>query len=106
MQLSSRCPFCKLQEETINHLFVSCVVVEKIWQYIWKDSMVGSVENTNRWEIIEHKGKQIWTTVGEIYWDSLFHANVWGIWMERNQRQFEEWERSTTQIICDIKDLI
>ena len=33
-EISPRCSFCKLHEETIMHLFHDCVIVKKIWNQL------------------------------------------------------------------------
>ena len=32
--ISPRCPFCKLHEETIMHLFYDCLIVKRIWNQL------------------------------------------------------------------------
>ena len=32
--ISRRCPFCKLHEETIMHLFYDCLIVKRIWNQL------------------------------------------------------------------------
>jgi len=107
----SRCPMCREEEETINHLFNSCEWANHLWSW-----MEGTLCATNR-----DRGS-IFNTI--LNWRSIFSNNqrvnniwkimpgflLWTVWKERNRRIFQDECRNTEFakeiILTNIKQLI
>ncbi|WMV13212.1 hypothetical protein MTR67_006597 [Solanum verrucosum] len=90
LDLCSRCFFCECETETINHLFLHCKETVKLWQIFinkrgisW--SMPGSIKEAlacwNR-DGNQSGHRERWKIVPACIW--------WTIWLERNQRCFED----------------
>eukprot|EP00253_Pinus_taeda_P008825 PITA_08825 len=82
-----RCPLCKANEESINHLFTECPVSLKLWTEIsvllkikdrWGGSPIGTV-----WE-------NWWNTHPEGNLRNLPPIFFWGIWIARNKSTFHD----------------
>jgi len=89
LDLCSRCFFCECETETINHLFLHCKETMKLWQIFinkrgisW--SMPGNIKEAlacwNR-DGNQSGHRERWKIVPACIW--------WTIWLERNQRCFE-----------------
>ncbi|WMV11936.1 hypothetical protein MTR67_005321 [Solanum verrucosum] len=89
LDLCSRCFFCECETETINHLFLHCKETVKLWQIFinkrgisW--SMPGNIKEAlacwNR-DGNQSGHRERWKIVPACIW--------WTIWLERNQRCFE-----------------
>ncbi|OVA06349.1 Reverse transcriptase zinc-binding domain [Macleaya cordata] len=106
MQIVNRCWCCKRREETISHLFVHCDMASEIWRYFLQPYKLDWVFADNLqielWRWRENFGSRS----GRKIWQPLPFAIVWGIWLERNNRAFNEKENSMDEVIRNIKSLI
>ncbi|KAL5731930.1 hypothetical protein ACHQM5_004606 [Ranunculus cassubicifolius] len=105
--LINRCLMRKNEEESVIHLFLECpAVLRKICEpFLF--AIEGSIDwEAGRGNILSLKGKINLSEVGQLYYEMIFHAVTWGIWLERNNRHFEGVERTTAQVINDIKKLL
>ncbi|KAL5711436.1 hypothetical protein ACHQM5_021892 [Ranunculus cassubicifolius] len=106
MNMVNRCVMCKLEEETCDHLFLECSVARKIW-----DSLEMGCDGNLNFSLdlkrfILHNGSPALTDIGKLYWEFVFHATIWGIWLERNRRVFEGLVKPIDKIIGSIKKLM
>ena len=85
---------CKCNSETIDHLFLHCLVAIELWDMVfglfgvcWVMPM-SVVELLACWQgrFGRHRNGYIWIVVS--------HCLVWCIWKKRNSRCFEDKERS------------
>ncbi|KAL5725553.1 hypothetical protein ACHQM5_008688 [Ranunculus cassubicifolius] len=106
MQLINRCPFCKTEEETGQHLFLECQVTQQLWEPFMSICDGDFVWNTDWASITGAVGHKDLSELGKFYWKLIIHAICWGIWLERNARVFDGEERSIQQVIGSIKKLI
>lgn len=106
MQLVNRCFFCKAQEESTEHLFVACQELQQVWSYFGQTMGLDFSPSKSLFERLNAKLHVSATVEGRFFGDDIFHAIVWGIWLERNKRCFEGKERNKARIINDIKFLI
>ena len=88
------CYMCKCNSETVDHLFLHCPVVLELWDMVlglfgvcWVMPM-SIVELLACWQgrFGRHHNGDIWIFVP--------HCLMWCIWKERNNRYFEDNERS------------
>eukprot|EP01018_Ginkgo_biloba_P010974 Gb_06478 [translate_table: standard] len=85
----SRCPLCKVSEETNNHLVVECSFSKQVWREI---ALLTRLRNVWLGGIVE-EGLRAWC--GNPRVKSLLALPViitWGIWLGRNNRLFEDKE--------------
>ncbi|KAE8681880.1 hypothetical protein F3Y22_tig00111300pilonHSYRG00005 [Hibiscus syriacus] len=81
-----QCPFCKNHEETVQHLFISCFVVWKLWNNI-----------TSFWDIslvLPQDPPALLSFWGELrgnstIWKFIPGVIFWSIWKARNAMVFE-----------------
>ncbi|WMV40242.1 hypothetical protein MTR67_033627 [Solanum verrucosum] len=89
MQICSRCWFCECEVETINHLFLHCREVAKLWQIFINLRGISWTMPRNIKEALacwnrdgnQSGHRERWKIVPACIW--------WSIWMERNQRCFK-----------------
>jgi hypothetical protein len=85
---------CRVDEETIDHLFLHCKVANELWDTVL--SLFGMhwvmprrvVDLLDCWQ-----GRLGWHQNIEI-WKAIPHCLMWCIWRERNERTFEDSERN------------
>lgn len=100
----SRCPNCCQAEETIQHLFIDCQVVDDCWRQMasigevtWepKATIAETVYNWRKncpWK--EKKSK-----ITQRIWNTMPLTLVWRIWLARNIKVFQD-KRSNTRVMC------
>eukprot|EP00253_Pinus_taeda_P033161 PITA_33161 len=87
MQGPGRCTLCKLEAESINHLFLKCTEAIKIW------GEVGNLLNKK----LEWEGNNVQESWRK-WWNSHPNGNLcnlpliisWGIWIARNRSIFQD----------------
>ncbi|CAL1393225.1 unnamed protein product [Linum trigynum] len=92
--LPNRCALCKQEEESINHIFVSCMFAEELWNILKSfikvvDSVCRATDITDRinsWNKNNPADPAQWTS------RVFLHAFCWNVWLERNARIFNELE--------------
>eukprot|EP00253_Pinus_taeda_P001598 PITA_01598 len=84
-----RCPLCKSDGETINHLFTSCPVSLRIW-----GELIGLLNINAQWESVQMD--EAWRN----WWNKHPDGNLrnlppiffWGLWLARNKCLFQDLE--------------
>ncbi|XP_050221025.1 uncharacterized protein LOC126671302 [Mercurialis annua] len=92
------CDICG-EEETMNHIFIHCLFVRKIWYMVFQNLGVAWVlpytfeEFLTQWSAIIPLGvcTKLWTTTWMIF--------IWEIWKCRNRRVFDNKESSVHDIV-------
>lgn len=85
----TKCVWCKLMDESQEHLFWHCPMVKKIWREIrgwWgitNNSQQFSLSNLWSWQRLFKK------SVSRMGWNISLAATLWSIWLARNQAIFE-----------------
>ncbi|XP_060182561.1 uncharacterized protein LOC132612278 [Lycium barbarum] len=103
MNVDPACVLCVGNLETRDHLFLQCNFTKLIWQYIltWlgrNDTLGGTWVDHLKWVIKSAKGR---TQHAQIY-KILYAETVHVVWMERNQRVFENNTRAVDVIARQI----
>ncbi|CAI0452355.1 unnamed protein product [Linum tenue] len=88
--MANRCCLCCKNEETINHLLVECEFVKEVWRIINRGRLVLSYQDREVKLIIKHSPHSKPGNVGDWFTYCILHAVWWFVWLERNQRVFEE----------------
>lgn len=82
-----RCPLCKLDEESINHLFTQCLETAKIWEEVEK--LMGKSYKWGNGNLDE-----VWSNWWNLYPNgnlrNLSPIICWGIWLARNRAIFKD----------------
>ncbi|CAL1404024.1 unnamed protein product [Linum trigynum] len=87
--LPSRCALCREQEETINHIFLSCRFSKDVWRILsaFVDLQTSSSDISDlisKWPCRHPSNAKEWCSA------VFLHAFCWRIWLERNSRIFRE----------------
>eukprot|EP00253_Pinus_taeda_P034952 PITA_34952 len=90
-----RCPLCKVNEESINHLYTSCDVSLKIWREI-----------TDLLKLKDQWGAATFEDAWKNWWNNHPDGNLrnlppiffWGLWLARNNNIFQDKAISTSSI--------
>lgn len=84
-----KCPLCELDEESIDHLFVTCPVAWRLWcslvdlfgvSWVYPGSWAGVVES---WFHFGMRSRR------KCAWNTILAVVLWSIWKERKLRTFE-----------------
>ncbi|KAL5718214.1 hypothetical protein ACHQM5_011143 [Ranunculus cassubicifolius] len=100
---------CREEVETTEHLFLHCKKAQKMWNYFM--AAFGEPEFSDGVMNLEMIFKLklnngMANEVGKLFWDTLKHAVLWVIWMERNRRIFEGIKMPTWRLINVVMDLL
>ena len=98
----SWCVMCKQDSESINHLFLHCPLVYRVWIAVIQKFKVSWVLPQDVNQLIEGPfmvGREKKT---KLMWSLAIHAILWTVWRERNQRIFENKEQSFANIIDSV----
>lgn len=103
--MTHRCFFCEHTEEDIEHVFLNCRVISKVWDLFgaaagisWND--MGSLQD----RLLCEEPVSL-TTVGRTYWELLIQAIAWGLWIERTT-DGSKVKIGMSMELCDIKCLV
>lgn len=104
------CQLCLRNLETTDHLFTECPYARELWdkviQRINQPTLLSLTRNENlsvsQWyrDLLPHgfdKSKASGTR-------SIAMLTIWTLWNERNRRVFRRGERTTTQLLHEIRD--
>ena len=100
-----QCCVCEREEESSNHLFLQCNVVNKIWTMLarWlKFSFITPPNLSVHWECWSKEGTNKRTQRG--LW-IIWHATIWVIWQSKNHVIFQNEVIDAEAIMEDIKVL-
>eukprot|EP00253_Pinus_taeda_P002838 PITA_02838 len=82
-----RCPLCKLEGESINHLFTSCAVSSRIWE-----ELVCLLKLKAQWGFapLEMAWSKWWHNHPEGNLRNLPPIFFWGVWLTRNKSVLQD----------------
>eukprot|EP00253_Pinus_taeda_P010845 PITA_10845 len=94
-----RCPLCKSDEETISHLFTTCVFSRKIWEEV-----TVSLKIKAQWghDPLDAAWRKWWQTYPEGNLRNLPLIFCWGVWLARNKSLFQDKDTPTSVIATNI----
>jgi hypothetical protein len=94
----NRCCMCKKNEESVDHLLLHCEVVCVLWNAIFCRFRLSWVMPRRVVDLFA-----CWWTGGRsrsaVVWKMVPCCLLWCLWMERNDRQFEDKERSMEELL-------
>ncbi|XP_058756230.1 uncharacterized protein LOC131629460 [Vicia villosa] len=101
------CDFCKDSEESIAHLFFSCVVARKVWGFILEWLEMDLVLLPLVWEnfLLVYEGlrrKKVRKGTESLVWIAV----CWGLWRTRNKVIFGNDSWSVPDLVWSIKVMI
>nr|XP_009781619.1 PREDICTED: uncharacterized protein LOC104230493 [Nicotiana sylvestris] len=96
------CPLCNVANETIDHLFFSCVYSSGIWNILlqWQGltRKTMSWQHEMAWMEVNERGRSARAEVSRM----AIAGCVYHIWQERNMRIFQNKQRQEEQVIRQI----
>ncbi|XP_022007914.1 uncharacterized protein LOC110907206 [Helianthus annuus] len=102
---SVTCSFCGYSEETADHIFVTCIRAKTIWWLVgvWLENM-GLLTCKTVKDILDVAwGVNLPNTQKKAFYCAIMAA-LWNIWIQRNERIFNNAYKSYSRIVEDIKE--
>eukprot|EP00253_Pinus_taeda_P002811 PITA_02811 len=95
----SRCPLCKSDGETINHLFIFCAFTRQIWAEVTTLLKIHA-----RWghDTLESAWRKWWQDFPDGNLRNLPLIFCWGIWLARNKSIFQDKDTPSSVIATNI----
>jgi hypothetical protein len=100
-------PLCDQEEETVQHLLVSCVFAREVWARLLSIVVMQHVSPNHDDEIFQEwwrvaEGRV--PTVVKKGFNSLVALGVWRIWKHRNNCVFDGASPSVSRVLQEIRD--
>ncbi|KAK9927793.1 hypothetical protein M0R45_024959 [Rubus argutus] len=85
------CIMCKKEQETIDHVFLHCPVALSLWMKLFREVNISWIIPKQCFSLLCEKHKILrGGRKAKAVWGCLVLAVFWVIWLERNQRIFED----------------
>jgi len=106
----SRCPLCKNDEETLDHILIRCPFSKEVWdQALMMTQRLNLPENSQElflnW-MASSPFQLSKKSLLQAAWNWIPKAICWNIWIERNNRIFREKERHSSKIAIQARAII
>ncbi|CAL1392725.1 unnamed protein product [Linum trigynum] len=102
--IPNRCVLCKKEEESPNHIFITCTFSNQVWGRLkcfvkLEGSAVVSLDISERIRLWSRSNP-----VNPAQWCSrvVLHAFCWCVWLERNNRIFNDQESHVAALVMKI----
>lgn len=99
MIVEGDCTFCTNGQESHHHLFFQCPLSLSVWDRMWRrssnDQIPSTLPEVIAWYIQHVKG----TSFRSLLLKNVLAATMYNLWMERNQRVFNQNASTQDQII-------
>ena len=100
VDISSLCPLCHQEPETIIHALHDCMVVKPIWNQLGRGQSDQAFYGSELPEWLEINGKESHTyPSNQIPWRYVFLLAIWIIWLKRNQLIFQNKGTHSTAVV-------
>ena len=86
----NRCVMCKLDSESIHHLFFQCHFARSLWVKVFNEFGLHFEMLHNLLHLLQQGTKKRWKKSIETLWICAVWAVTWATWKERNSRIFTE----------------
>ncbi|GKB74635.1 hypothetical protein Tco_0936047 [Tanacetum coccineum] len=103
---SLRCPLCKVEQDSLDHLFFACNFSSQVWNIVVNKAHlpIGShlLSDIMGWILPTARKNNVICIVGRL----IIVASSYYIWQERNNRLYVNGSRSVEQLASVILDLV
>jgi hypothetical protein len=97
------CVLCDRMVETLTHLFLHCEVTARIWCGVSNWLELNFITPPNLFVHFECWNSEVTSKrIKKGAW-MIWHATIWTIWKERNERIFNEQRKEVDELVEDIK---
>ncbi|GJY45563.1 reverse transcriptase domain, reverse transcriptase zinc-binding domain protein [Tanacetum coccineum] len=101
-----RCPLCKSQQDSHEHLFFECAYSSSVWQNVLNVAGISGVssqwEDIMLWLLPLSKSKTVTSIVGRL----IVVATSYFLWHERNDRIHGKGDKKVEQVSKYVADLV
>lgn len=95
----SRCPNCKLDEETTLHLIQTCQFSRRLWEKItFRSQKEGRIHGDLTGTLRTWSQEPYQSKILNFLWQLIPGLLMWNIWKERNRQIFKDQEMSLDQV--------
>jgi hypothetical protein len=96
------CCMCKVDWESVDHLFLHCALARELWTMVFSLFGMHWVMPRRIVDVLACWQGRLGRHKNWVLWNAIPHCVLWCIWRERNDRTFEGCERN----ILDLKILL
>jgi hypothetical protein len=94
MVIVNRCCLCKNAAESIDHLFLHCILAKDLWDSVLLSFGVSWVMPCRVRMLVDCWQGGLGRQRNSLIWKAIPHCIMWCLWRERNLRSFEDLEMS------------
>ncbi|KAJ0557186.1 putative reverse transcriptase zinc-binding domain-containing protein [Helianthus annuus] len=99
------CPLCKSGDESVEHLFTSCVVAIILWQKVSRWCGLPPIFAFSVFDLLEtHKDRNISPGTKHVVQGVLF-TSLWCLWLARNRAVFSNVDVKVDSVFSDVRSL-
>ena len=98
MVVTEWCYMCKSNGESIEHIFLHCEVARELWAGIFSRAGLSWIMPKSVTELLACWKRQHHCPQLEATWKMVPLCLLWCIWMERNERCFNNKERNAGEL--------
>ena len=96
---SPNCVMCQASKESAHHLFLECFVAQRVWYQCLRWIGVLFVQHTDMKCHFENFHLSFLTTKQNQVWKGMWTAIAKGIWEQRNDFIFKQWEPDAKKVL-------
>jgi hypothetical protein len=107
MSHPEKCPLCDLEEETIDHLLISCVFVRQFWfAFLNQVNLKGISPQPDDRSFLEWWRRSNLVIVGAARrgLNSMFTLGAWVLWKHRNKCVFDAAAPSLAAVVSQARE--
>ncbi|XP_021980118.1 uncharacterized protein LOC110876247 [Helianthus annuus] len=101
----STCDLCRIEEESVDHVFTGCGLAIGTWQGIASWVKIPPIFLFSVKDIVEVVKGTGWSSRKKELLYGIFIVTCWRIWKARNERIFVQKTRSAVELVADVKSL-
>ncbi|PWA74034.1 RNA-directed DNA polymerase, eukaryota, Reverse transcriptase zinc-binding domain protein [Artemisia annua] len=101
----SRCPLCRLEEESVNHLFITCEFSFAVWSLIWRWCKLIPVHFDSITDLVQGQELLLASARGKELFRGITMVTCWAIWKERNEMVFQNSTPKVVEVVSRVKSM-
>ena len=102
---SARCPMCNSADESVSHIFFSCIFASGVWSLVWRwckmsVASFADYEAVLKWPLSSSNSAKEKKIICGIFW-----VTSWAIWKERNKVVFQNGDPKVLEVVSLVKSM-